>query len=47
MDGVVTALSRLRNPSPIEAVDAVRSRVSEFATTPLSDDLCLLAARFS
>jgi serine phosphatase RsbU (regulator of sigma subunit) len=46
MDGVVSALSRLRNPTPVEAVDAVRTRVSEFATTPLSDDLCLLAARF-
>ena len=46
MDGVVTALSRLRRPSPVEAVNAVRARVSEFATSPLTDDLCLLAARF-
>ena len=46
IDGVMAALSRLRNPSPIEAVDAVRTGVSEFATTPLTDDLCLLAARF-
>ena len=47
IDGVLAALSRLRNPSPVEAVEAVRTGVSEFATTPLTDDLCLLAARFN
>ena len=47
IDGVMAALGRLRNPSPIEAVDAVRTDVSEFATTPFTDDLCLLAARFN
>ena len=46
MDGVMAALSDLRKPSPTEAVDAVRARVTEFATTPMTDDLCLLAARF-
>ena len=47
IDGVMAALSGLRRPSPIEAVDAVRTGVSEFAPTPLTDDLCLLAARFN
>ena len=47
MEGVLAALGRLRHPSPIQAVDALRTRVSEFATTPLTDDLCLLAARFN
>jgi serine phosphatase RsbU (regulator of sigma subunit) len=47
MDGVLAALGRLRNPSPIQAVDALRTHVAEFATEPLADDLCLLAARFN
>jgi serine phosphatase RsbU (regulator of sigma subunit) len=47
MDGALAALGRLRHPSPSEAVDALRTRVAEFVTAPLADDLCLLAARFN
>ena len=47
LDGVLAALSNLQHPSPDEAVDILRTRVDEFATTPLTDDLCLLAARFN
>jgi serine phosphatase RsbU (regulator of sigma subunit) len=46
LDGVTTALRGLQHPSPGEAVDTLRACVAEFATEPLSDDLCLLAARF-
>ncbi|MEA2133117.1 MAG: hypothetical protein QOC68_1026 [Solirubrobacteraceae bacterium] len=46
LDGVTTALRRLEHPSPSEAVDTLRTSVAEFATDPLTDDLCLLAARF-
>jgi serine phosphatase RsbU (regulator of sigma subunit) len=47
LDGVRTALGGLQHPSPTEAVDTLRARVAEFATDTLTDDLCLLAARFS
>jgi sigma-B regulation protein RsbU (phosphoserine phosphatase) len=47
LDGVTTALRDLRNPSPAEAVNTLRARVAEFALDALSDDLCLLAARFN
>ena len=47
LDGVTTALRRLQRPSATEAVDALRARVAEFATTTPTDDLCLLAARFN
>jgi serine phosphatase RsbU (regulator of sigma subunit) len=46
LDGVTTALRRLEHPSATEAVDTLRASVAEFATEPLTDDLCLLAARF-
>jgi serine phosphatase RsbU (regulator of sigma subunit) len=46
LDGVTTALRRLTRPSAAEAVATLRARVAEFATDPLTDDLCLLAARF-
>ena len=47
LDGVTTALRRLQRPSANEAVDALRTRVAEFATNAPTDDLCLLAARFN
>jgi serine phosphatase RsbU (regulator of sigma subunit) len=47
LDGVTTALRRLQHPTPAEAVDTLRGCVAEFATEPLTDDLCILAARFS
>jgi serine phosphatase RsbU (regulator of sigma subunit) len=47
LDGVTTALEALEHPSPTEAVDSLRARVAEFAIDPLTDDLCLLAARFN
>ena len=47
LDGVLAALADLQHPSPIDAVEILRTRVVEFATTPLTDDLCLLAARFN
>jgi serine phosphatase RsbU (regulator of sigma subunit) len=46
LDGVTAVLRRLQHPSPSEAVATLRARVAEFATDPLTDDLCLLAARF-
>lgn len=46
LDGVTTTLGGLRNPTPSEAVETLRARVAEFATEDLTDDLCLLAARF-
>ena len=46
LEGVRAALRRLQHPSPSEAVATLRARVAEFATDPLTDDLCLLAARF-
>jgi serine phosphatase RsbU (regulator of sigma subunit) len=47
LDGVTTTLGGLRNPTPGEAVETLRARVAEFASEDLTDDLCLLAARFS
>ena len=47
LDGVAAALGELQRPSPIEAVETLRARVAEFATDGLTDDLCLLAARFN
>jgi serine phosphatase RsbU (regulator of sigma subunit) len=47
LDGVTTALGGLQHPSPSEAVETLRVRVAEFATDGLTDDLCLLAARFN
>jgi serine phosphatase RsbU (regulator of sigma subunit) len=47
LDGVRTALGGLQHPSPTEAIETLRARVAEFATDTLTDDLCLLAARFS
>jgi serine phosphatase RsbU (regulator of sigma subunit) len=47
LEGVTTALRRLQRPSATEAVEALRARVAEFATSALTDDLCLLAARFN
>ncbi len=47
LDGVAAALGALERPSPTEAVETLRARVAEFATDDLTDDLCLLAARFS
>jgi serine phosphatase RsbU (regulator of sigma subunit) len=47
LDGVTAALGRLGGrPSPAEAIDALRARVADFAEDALTDDLCLLAARF-
>jgi serine phosphatase RsbU (regulator of sigma subunit) len=46
LDGVTTVLGVLQHPSPTQAVDALRARVADFATDALTDDLCLLAARF-
>ena len=47
LDGVTTVLGGLQRPSPSEAVDTLRARVADFATDALTDDLCLLAARFN
>jgi serine phosphatase RsbU (regulator of sigma subunit) len=47
LDGVAAALGDLQRPSPTEAVATLRARVAEFATDGLTDDLCLLAARFN
>jgi len=47
LDGVTTALGGLQHPSPTEAIETLRARVAEFATDALTDDLCLLAARFN
>jgi serine phosphatase RsbU (regulator of sigma subunit) len=47
LDGVRTVLGALRHPTPSEAVETLRARVAEFASEDLTDDLCLLAARFS
>ena len=45
IDGVQAALCGLNRPSPAEAVAILRARVADFGYGPLSDDLCLLAAR--
>jgi serine phosphatase RsbU (regulator of sigma subunit) len=47
LDGVMSALRRLQHPTPSEAVETLRARVAEFARDALTDDLCLLAARFN
>ena len=47
LDGVTTALGGLHHPSPTEAVETLSACVAEFATDGLTDDLCLLAARFN
>jgi len=47
IDRVTTTLEALQRPSPAEAVATLRARVEAFATDPLTDDLCLLAARFN
>jgi serine phosphatase RsbU (regulator of sigma subunit) len=45
LNRVHTTLGELDDPTPGEVVNLLRSRVSEFAAGPLTDDLCLLAAR--
>jgi phosphoserine phosphatase RsbU/P len=47
IDRVTRALEALQRPSPAEAVATLRARVAEFAMDTLTDDLCLLAARFN
>jgi sigma-B regulation protein RsbU (phosphoserine phosphatase) len=47
LDGVGAALEGLHRPSPTEAVAVLRARVSDFAYSTLTDDLCLLAARIT
>ena len=39
-------LGELDDPSPADAVDTLRASVAEFADDALTDDLCMLAARF-
>jgi serine phosphatase RsbU (regulator of sigma subunit) len=46
LKGVSAVLGQLHNPSPSEAVAVLRARVAEFAYGTLTDDLCMLAARF-
>jgi serine phosphatase RsbU (regulator of sigma subunit) len=46
-NGVSAALGGLHEPSPTEAVAALRARVADFAYGTLTDDLCLLAARIT
>jgi serine phosphatase RsbU (regulator of sigma subunit) len=46
LHGVSAALGELQDPSPSEAVAVLRARVADFAYGALTDDLCLLAARF-
>jgi serine phosphatase RsbU (regulator of sigma subunit) len=45
LERVNAVLAELDDPTPSEAVGLLRTRVSEFAARPLTDDLCLLAAR--
>ena len=47
LTGVAAALGVLERPSPTEAVETLRASVAEFATDGLTDELCLLAARFN
>lgn len=47
LKGVTSALDRLENPSPKEAIAVLRARVAEFAYGSLTDDLCMLAARIN
>ena len=44
---VAASLSDLHRAAPAEAVAVLRARVADFAYGTLSDDLCLLAARFA
>jgi sigma-B regulation protein RsbU (phosphoserine phosphatase) len=44
--GDVAGHGLVQNPSPSEAVAVLRARVADFAYGALTDDLCLLAARF-
>lgn len=44
--GVRNALAAVRHPSPAEIIAVLRARVADFAYGTLTDDLCLLAARF-
>lgn len=45
LDRVNSTLQELSDPTPGQAVAALRTRVAEFASGGLIDDLCLLAAR--
>jgi sigma-B regulation protein RsbU (phosphoserine phosphatase) len=45
LERVSAVLAELEDPTPSEAVALLRTRVAEFAASPLTDDLCLLAAR--
>jgi hypothetical protein len=45
LDRVNAALAERPDPTPGQAVYLLRTRVAEFADGPLTDDLCLLAAR--
>ena len=45
LERVNAVLAELDDPTPSEAVGLLRTRVSAFAAGPLTDDLCLLAAR--
>jgi serine phosphatase RsbU (regulator of sigma subunit) len=47
LKGVSAALGELQHSSPGEAVAILRARVAEFAYGTLTDDVCVLAARFS
>jgi serine phosphatase RsbU (regulator of sigma subunit) len=44
LQGVAAVLSQLQGPSAGEAVDQLRTRVSQFSGGVLTDDLCMLAA---
>ena len=44
--GVRAALDGVSRPSPAEAVAILRARVADFGYGALTDDVCLLAARF-
>ncbi len=46
LEGVQRALGELQDPSPADALAVLRARVADFAYGTLSDDLCMLAARF-
>jgi phosphoserine phosphatase RsbU/P len=45
LDRVNATLAELSDPTPGQAVETLRTRVTEFADGELRDDLCLLAAR--
>jgi serine phosphatase RsbU (regulator of sigma subunit) len=47
LDAVSATLADLLEPSPAEAIAALRARAASFAYGSLTDDLCLLAARIS